>query len=182
MLRTTQTHTYTYYKFIQNHFYLHTSSRQPHHRYQFSNSKYTSPIFRNFTYCIKNTNFQGVLHNYDPITQMYIFCPLTKTFNVEESRPLIVPHKYIQPVEFSILEFIHNTKYNHKLLSLIQNTPYEFSIGTEELRFIKELQLLWPLLQTKNIIRMLAKLLTPSDAIHDVFLHGFFPDDQVNKN
>ena len=109
MLRTKQTHTYTYYRFIQNHFNLHTPSRQPHHRFQFINSNYTSPFFLNFTYCIKNTNFQGILGNYDPITQMYILCPLTKTFSIEESRPLIVPHEYIQPVEIPILEFIHNT-------------------------------------------------------------------------
>ena len=36
---TKQTHTYTYYRFIQNHFNLHTTSRQPHHRFQFNNSK-----------------------------------------------------------------------------------------------------------------------------------------------
>ena len=85
MLRTKQTHTYTYYRFIQNHFNLHTLSRQSHHRFQFINSKYTSPFFLNFTYCIKNTNFQGILRNYYPITQMYVFFPLIKTFNVEES-------------------------------------------------------------------------------------------------
>ena len=56
MLRTKQTHTYTYYRFIQNHFDLHTPSRQPHHRFQFLNSKYTSPFFLNFTYCIKDTS------------------------------------------------------------------------------------------------------------------------------
>ena len=61
--------------------------------------------------------------------------------------------------------------------NLIQNTPYEFAVGTEELKTIKALQLLWPLLQTKNIIRILAKLLTNSDIIHDIFPHGFFPDD-----
>ena len=177
MLRTKQTLTYTYYRFIQNHFHLHTPSRQPHHRFQIINSKYSSPLFLNFTYCIKNTNFQGILRNYDPITQMYIFCPLTKTFNDEEFRPLIIPHEYIQPIEVPILEFIHNTKYNHKIYNLMQNTPYEFAVGTEELKTIKALQLLWPLLQTKNIIRILAKLLTTSDAIHDIFPHGFFPDD-----
>ena len=108
---------------------------------------------------------------------MYIFCPLTKTFNVEESRPLIVPHQDIQPIEIPSLEFIHITKYNHKLCNLIQNTPFEFSVGTEELKTIKALQWLWPLLQTKNIIRILAKLLTTSDVIHDNFPHGFFPDE-----
>ena len=102
MLRTKQTHTYTYHRFIQNHFNLHKSSQQPHHRFQFINSKYTSLFFLNFTYCIKNTNLQGILRNYDPITQMYIFCPLTKTFKVEESRPLIVPHEYIQSIEIPI--------------------------------------------------------------------------------
>ena len=108
---------------------------------------------------------------------MYIFCPLTKTFNDEESRPLIIPHEYIQPIEVPIFEFIHNTKYNRKIYNLIQNTPHEFAVGTEELKTIKALQLLWPLLQNKNIIRILAKLLTTLDAIHDVFPHGFFPDD-----
>ena len=39
MLRTKQTHTYTYYRFIQNHFDLHTPSRQQHHHFQFLNSK-----------------------------------------------------------------------------------------------------------------------------------------------
>ena len=91
---------------------------------------------------------------------MYIFFPLTKTFNDEESRPLIIPHEYIQPIEVPILEFIHNTKYNHKIYNLIQNTPHEFAVGTEELNTIKALQLLWPLLQTKNIIRILAKLVS----------------------
>ena len=177
MLRTKQTHTYSYYRFIQNHFDLHTPSRQPHHRFQFINSKYTSPYFLNFTYCIKDTNLHGILRNYDPITQMYIFCPITKTFNAEESRLFLIPHEFVQPIEIPILEFIHNTKFNHKLYNLIQNTPYEFAVGTEELTTIKALQLLWPLLQTKNIIRILAKLLTTSELIHDIFPHGFFPDD-----
>ena len=99
------------------------------------------------------------------------------TFNDEEYRPLIVPLEYSQPIEVPILKFMHNTKYNHKIYNLIQNTPHEFAVGTEELKTIKALQLLWPLLQTKNIIRILAKLLTTSDAIHDVFPHGFFPCD-----
>ena len=181
MLRTKQTHTYSYYRFIQNHFDLHTPSRQPHHRFQFINSKYTSPFFLNFTYCIKDTNLHGILRNYDPITQMYIFCPITKTFNAEESRPFLIPHEFLQPIEIPILEFIHNTKFNHKLYNLIQNTPYEFAVGTEELTTIKALQLLWPLLQTKNIIRILAKLLTTSELIHDIFPHGFFPRRLTGK-
>ena len=162
MLKTKQTHTYTYYRFIQNQFYLHTPSRQPHQRFQFINPKYSSPFFLKFTYCIKNTNFQGILRNYDPIAQMDIFFPLTKTFN--ESRPLIIPLEYIQPIEVSILEFIHNTKYNYKIYNLIHIKPHEFAVGTEELKTIKALQLLWPLLQTKNIISILAKILTTSDA------------------
>ena len=159
MLRTKQPHTYTYYRFIQNHFDLHTPSSQPNHRFQFLNSKYTSPFFLNFTYCLKDTNLHGILRNYDSVTQMYIFCPITKSFNAEESRPFLIPHEFIQPIEITILEFIHNTKYNHKIYNLIQNTPYEFAVGTEELNTIKALQLLWHLLQTKNVIRILAKLL-----------------------
>ena len=108
---------------------------------------------------------------------MYTFCPLTKNQNVEKSRPLIVPHEFLQPLEIPILEFIHNTKYNHKLFNFIQNTPHEFAVGTEEPKTIRALQLLWPLLQTKNIIRILAKLLTTSEVIHDLFPHGFFPDN-----
>ena len=113
---------------------------------------------------------------------MYIFCPLNKTFNVEESRPLIVPHEYIQPIEIPILKFIHNINYNHKLFNLIQHTSHKFCVSTEELNTIKAFHLLWPLLETKNIIRILAKLLTTSDSIHDIFPHGFFPDAKVNMN
>ena len=109
MLRTKQTHTYTYYKFIQDHYTLKAPARQPHHRYQYINSEYTSPFFLNFTYCIKDTNLQGTLRKYDPI-----FCPLTKLLNVDESRPLIIPHEFLQPVEDSILEFIYNTRHNFK--------------------------------------------------------------------
>ena len=65
MLRTKQTHTYPYYRFIQNHFDLHTQSREPHHRFQCLNSKYTSPFFLKFTYCIKDTNLHDILRNYD---------------------------------------------------------------------------------------------------------------------
>ena len=83
ILRTKQTHTHTYLRFIQNHFDLHTPSRQPHDRFHFINSNFTSSFFLNFSYCIKNTNLQGILRNYDPVTQMYIVCPLTNTFNDE---------------------------------------------------------------------------------------------------
>ena len=54
----------------------------------------------------------------------------------------------------------------------MQNTPYEFAVGTEELNTIKALQLLWPLLQTKNIIRILAKIIKTSDMIHDILKKG----------
>ena len=167
-------HTIASYKFILI-YILHQDNQTI--VFQFLNSKYTSPFVLNFTYCIKDTNLHGILRNYDPVTQMYIFCPITKTFNAEESRPFLIPHECIQPIEIPILEFIHNTKYNHKIYNLIQNTPYEFAVGTEKLKTIKALQLLWPLLQIKNIIRILAKLLTTSDMIHDIFPHGFFPDD-----
>ena len=106
-----------------------------------------------------------------------MFCLITETFNDKKSRPLIIPHDYIQPIEVPILEFIHNTKYNQKIYILSQNKPHDFAVGTEELKTIKALQLLWPLLQTKNTIRILAKLLTTTDANYDVFPHGFFPDD-----
>ena len=73
MLRTKQTHTYTYYKLIKHHYTHNTPARQIHHKYQYIISKYTAPFFLNFTYCIKDTNLQGILRNYDPITQMYIY-------------------------------------------------------------------------------------------------------------
>ena len=126
----------------QHHYTLMTPARQLHHRYQYFNSKYTSTLFLNFTYCIKDTNLQCTLQNYDTITQMYIFCPLTKLLNVDGSRPLIVPHELLQPVEVPIPVFIYNTRYNHKLYNLIQNTPNEKSSSTEEHNIIKPLELL----------------------------------------
>ena len=142
MLRTKQTHTYTYYQFTQQHYITNTPSRNPQHRLKFINSKYTSPFFLNFTYCKKDTNMQGIIRNCDPIRQMYIFCPLTKCFNVEKFRPLIIFHEYIQPVEVQILGYIQNTKYNHKLYNLIQNPPHEFSLSSEEHKIIRANELL----------------------------------------
>ena len=78
------------------------------------------------------------------------FVPSPSPSTKKNPGPLIVSHDYIQPIEIPILEFIHNTKYNHKIYNLIQNTPHEFAVGTEELKTTKALQLLWPLLQTKN--------------------------------
>ena len=178
MLRAKQAHAYTNNKFIQYHYTHNTPARQIHHRYHYINCKYTSSFFLNFTYCIKDTNLEGILRIYDPITQMYIFCSLTKTFNVDESPPpLIVPHEFLQPVEIPIQEFIHNTRYNHKLHNLVQKTPYELSPSTEEHKIFKALELLRPLLQTEYIIRLIAKLLTSSEIIHDFFPHGFFADE-----
>ena len=119
---------------------------------------------------------QGIIQNYDPIRQIYKFCPLTRTF-VDEPRPLIVPHEYIQPFEAPIPVYVHNTKYNHELYNLIQNTPPEFSPSSEEQNIIKELEFLRPLLQTKYIARLLAKLLTSSDTIHNLFLNEIFADN-----
>ena len=96
---------------------------------------------------------QGIIRNYDPTRQTNIFCPLTKCFDVEESRPIFVPHEYIQYIEVQILEYIHNTKNNHKLYKLIQNTPHEFSVNSDKHKIIRALQLFWPLLQTSHIIR-----------------------------
>ena len=87
MLRTKQTHTYTYYRFIQNHFHLHTPSRQPHHRVQFINSKYTSPFFLNFTYCIKNTNFTASSVITTPSTKCIYFAPSSTLFRTKNPDP-----------------------------------------------------------------------------------------------
>ena len=156
MLRTKQNNAYTYYKFIQHHYTTNTPSRNSQQRFQFIKFKFTSPFSLNFTYCIKDASMQGIIRIYNPIRQMYIFCPLTRTFNVDESRPLFVPHKYIQPVEVPIPEYFHNTNYNHKLYNLNQNTPHEFSPSSEDQKIFKAFELLRPLLQTKYITRLLA--------------------------
>ena len=68
--------------------------RNPQHRFfMFINSKYTSPFFLIFTYCINFLNLQGILRNYDPIGQMYVFCPLTSTFQ-QFARALINTKAY----------------------------------------------------------------------------------------
>ena len=73
MLRTKITHTYTYYKSIQHHYTSNTPTRNPHHIFTFINSKYTSPYFLNFMYCIENTTLHGFLRNYGHIRQMFMF-------------------------------------------------------------------------------------------------------------
>ena len=72
---------------------------------------------------------------------MYIFRPLTKSFDVDDSRPVIVSHEYIQLIEDTILEYIHKTVCNHKLYKLIQNKRHEFAFYNEELNIIRALKL-----------------------------------------
>ena len=97
MIRIKQTHTYTYYKFFQHHYTTNTPSRNPQHRFTFINSKVTSPFFLNFTYCIKDTYMQGIILNYDPIRQVFIFCPLRATIFLAHDEP---PDRIPQPLPF----------------------------------------------------------------------------------
>ena len=173
MLRTKLTPTYTYYKFIQDHYKTNTPRRNSQHRYMFISSNYTSAYFLNFTYCMKSTYLHGILRNYDPNRQKYRFFPQTNSFTIDEARPLIVPQEFIQPIEVTILEHIHIKKFNHKLYNLIQNTSHELSLETEKLKIIRKLELLWSLLQIQNIISMLAKFIVTSDTTQTNFPHGF---------
>ena len=113
---------------------------------------------------------------------MCISYPLIKSFDIKESRPLFIPHEYIQPIEFHILEYIHNFKRNYKLNNLIQNTSHEFLLNIEEHKVIRALELQCLLLQTKYVICMLAKLLISSDTIRTNFPNGFFAQKILTKN
>ena len=132
MLRTKLTHTFQYNKIKQHLYLLNSPTRKPQHRFMFNNCKCTSPYFLNFTYCIKSTDIHGILRNCDPTRQMYIFFPVTNKFPIDDARPLIVLHREKQPIEITLLKN-HNTKFNHKLYSLIQNTKHEFSPHTKKL-------------------------------------------------
>ena len=44
---------------------------------------------------------------------MYIICPLTNTFPLDDARPIIILNEYIPPVEIALLKNIHNIKLNH---------------------------------------------------------------------
>ena len=99
------------------------------------------------------------------------------SIEIDECRPLIIPHEYLQLIEVRMLEYIHDFKYNHKLYNLTQDTSHDFSLSHEEHNINRALELLWTLLQTKNVIRMLVKLLTSSDTSRSNFPNGFFDKD-----
>ena len=62
--------------------------------------------------------------------------PVIKSFDNEESRPLIIPQEHIQPIEVHILENNHKAKYNHKLCNLIERTSYDLALTNEKLNII----------------------------------------------
>ena len=126
----------------------------------FIESKYTSPCLLNRTYCIKTANLHVTLRNKNPVGLRYMFSTLTNNFPLEDSCPIIIPHEFIQPVDFPFLEKFHITKFNHKLYNLIQIINHEFSATAEE-HHPRTLELLWPLLRTQVVIRMLAKRIRP---------------------
>ena len=59
MLRTKQTHTYIYYKFIQHHHTHNTPARQIHHRYRYINSKHTSSVFLTSPIVLKTLTYKA---------------------------------------------------------------------------------------------------------------------------
>ena len=98
------------------------------------------------------TNLLDTHRNYDPVCQMYIFFPKLDPFRIQESSPLIVPQEPVQPIEIPLLEKIRVIKLNRKIFNLIQHTSHNFSITVEQVKIIQVLELLWPLLSTKNLI------------------------------
>ena len=143
-------HTNRYYKLIQWHFKHSSPCRNSNHRFMFINSKYTSLFFKLHNFSNKYTNLHAILRNYDLLRQIHIICPLTNTFPLEEDCPIIITHKYIQPIGVALLESISKFKFNHTLYDLIHNSNHEFSAITEQVNIISALELLWPLLCAKK--------------------------------
>ena len=75
MLRTKQTHVYTYYKFIQHHYTLNTLSRQPHHRYQYINSKYPHLSFLTTLIVLKILTSRASFEIMNPSPRCINFAP-----------------------------------------------------------------------------------------------------------
>ena len=111
-------------------------------------SKYTSPYF--FRYFSKSTKLSGILPN---STLSVYLLPPKEQLSTGRRRPIIIAPQTLQSK---------------------QNSNYEFLAVTEEVNIIKALELLWPLLRTKTVIRMLAKLLVTSNTINTNFPQGFF--------
>ena len=145
----------------------------------FINSKETSPYLLNFTFCIKSTILHGILRKYDPVRQMYIFCPLTNSFLLGDSR--LSSSQYIHPIEIALQEKIHNCKFNQILYNLIQHSLRKIPAVLKEVNIIRALELLLPLLRTKSVIRMLARLLTIYDIIKTNFPIEFLPTQNLRK-
>ena len=111
-LKVQLTYIYIIFNFIQQRYMDKLPSCNLHHRFMFSNSQYIPPFFLRSTYCIKTTNLQGILRNYHPVRQMYIFFPLTNNFPLDDTRPIMIPHEYIQPINLNI-----NLKLRRKIKS-----------------------------------------------------------------
>ena len=76
----------------------------------FINSKYFSQFLKKKATVFTLTYMAlSELQSNTPI----FFCPLNE--HTEEVRPMIIPHKFIQPVEISLLELNHGTITNDNL-------------------------------------------------------------------
>ena len=80
----------TYQKFLQY---------KEHENYIFFNSKYTSPFTFNSENLIDHTKIKGILRNYDPLKQSFLFLS-----NENPKRPIIVPHEYLILNDDSLLQ------------------------------------------------------------------------------
>ena len=117
------------------------SSRNPHHRYTFINSKYTSPYFLNFPFCIKITY---------PASKNHTLLNLGPSETSSPSR-FSAPLENLQSDEISLLEKTHGWKIDHKQNKLIQNNQHDFTQTPYELKINKALEYLRPLLRIRNI-------------------------------
>ena len=83
-------HHFTYQKFLQY--------KEPEN-YIFFNSNYTSPFTFNSDYLIDHTKIKGILRNYGPLKQSFLFLP-----NENPRRPIIVPQEYLTSNDDSLLQ------------------------------------------------------------------------------
>ena len=90
MLRTKQTPTYTYFKFIQHHYTQNTPSRQFHHRFQNINSKSTSPFSLTSLIVLKILTFKAFSEIKIPSPRCIIL-PLNQNFQRRRIPPTHCP-------------------------------------------------------------------------------------------
>ena len=96
------------YLFVQHHIHRTNPLIHMNSRFQYANTKLTSPYYKNYSYIIQPNYCEGTIRNFGPIKNYLLFLSLY----AKTSRPILVPIEYLKCVEGGAKKRMYSNTFN----------------------------------------------------------------------